>query len=99
MGRTRRRVTRQADSENPPNFSGDIIIRNFGSNVTELAVSYVIPLEALEMVQENNPNYTGQYSVVYYRQNLFSSELNVSQVLSTKFISLNYRYYSYYITI
>jgi len=78
MNRTR--VRRQANT-NLPIHAGDIIVRKPVSNITERVVSYVIPTSVLEMVQTNNPNYTGQYSVVYFRQNLFQSKLNISQVL------------------
>ena len=73
-------VRRQADNGYFSNYAGDIIVRNSGSNITERAVSYVIPNEALVMAQESNPNFTGQFSVVYFGQNLFPSNLNVSQV-------------------
>ena len=76
----RRRARRQADDGYFPNYSGDIILRNSGSNITERAVSYVIPNQALVMAQESNPNFTGQFSVIYFGQNLFPSNLNVSQV-------------------
>ena len=76
----RRQVRRQADDSYFPNYSGDIIVRNSGSNITKRAVSYLIPNQALMMAQGSNPNFTGQFSVVYFVQNLFPSNLNVSQV-------------------
>ena len=77
-GRKRRR--RQAVVGDSPNYSGDIIVRNSGGNITERTVSYVIPQEALALAQDNNPDFSGQYSVVYFGQNLFTSDQNVSQV-------------------
>ena len=78
--RNRRRVTRPADNANSPNFSGNIIIRDAGGNI-ESAVSYTIPRQALLIAQSSNPNFTGQYSVLYFAQNLFPSDLNISQVI------------------
>ena len=78
--RNRRRVTRQADNANSPNFSGDIIVRDVRGNVTERTASYVIPRQALLIAQRSNPNFTGQFSVLYFAQNFFSSDLNISQV-------------------
>ena len=80
--KNRRRVTRQADNTNSPNFSGDIFVRNAGRNVTEKTVSYVIPRQALSIARNNNPNFTGQYSVLFFSENLFQSDLNISQVSS-----------------
>jgi len=75
----RTRVRRQAGTDLPVH-AGDIIVRKSFSNITERVVSYVIPTKALEIAQTNNSNYTGQYSVVYFGQNLFQSKLNISQV-------------------
>ena len=80
--RSRRRITRQAEKANSPNFSGDIIVRNARRNVTERAITYVIPRQALSIARSNNPNFTGQYSVLFFAQNLFQSDLNISQVSS-----------------
>jgi len=76
----RRRATRQVDNGESPIYSGDIIVRDMGGNLTMRAVSYVIPSQALALAQDSNPNFTGQYSVVHFRQNLLSSDLNISQV-------------------
>ena len=76
----RKSKQRQAVVGDPPNHSGDIIVRNSEGNITERTVSYVIPQEALALAQDNNPNFSGQYSVVYFGQNLFTSNQNVSQV-------------------
>ena len=65
---------------NFPNLFGDVIVRNFASAITELSVSYVIPGQALLIARDTHPNFTGQYSVLYFAQNFFPSNLNISQV-------------------
>ena len=70
------------DNQALSSLSGDIVFRNAFGNVTTRTVSYVISENALKMAQNTSLNSNGQLSVLYFADNLFPSDLNVSEVSS-----------------
>ena len=74
------RVTRQVNSKNFTEFFGDIVVPNTEGNDTERVIFYTFPKEALAKAQNSNSNFSGQYSVVFFAQNLFETDQSVREV-------------------
>ena len=68
------------ENQNFSRFVGDIIRGNAYGNITTKTLSFVIPQTALSMAQNINSNFTGQFSILHFEKNFFSSNLNVSEV-------------------